>query len=445
VAIVLLLLVVGTNYLNYAAIDNGMSHCWLFTVYVFLLLNTYYFYQSFKLKNAIWIGLLVGLATLTRPTDIISCLIPLLWGLEKFSIPAIKSQFDLFKKHAKPLIIAAICAGCVISIQLIYWKYVTGEWFYYSYGGQGFSFQHPHPFLYTLSYRSGWLRYTPVMLLAFAGIIPFLDSGKNKRAILTFFLLNYYIVCSWDIYWYGGRAMVQSYPILLFPVASLVDWVLNRKYFIYIFTPIVVLFTYLNIWITWQYHRGKLYDADCMTEAYYKRVAGRWSAPDKTLVLRDVTELYEGDTKDLKPVYQNDFEKDTGVFYRPHGIGGKTVLELNKYIQLSPEYQFDFDGHGAKWLRVQARIRINAKEWDVWRMAQFVVQLLNKGNDGKYRVMKENMIRVQRLLIDNQTREISVDVKLPAEHFDAVRIRFWNGDSDKELFVDHLQAWQFNE
>jgi len=59
--------------------------------------------------------------------------------------------------------------------------------------------------------------------------------------------------------------------------------------------------------------------------------------------------------------------------------------------------------------------------------------------------MTENTIRVQRLLIDNQTREISVDVKLPAEHFDAVRIRFWNGDSDKELFVDHLQAWQFNE
>ena len=39
VAITLFLIACGTNYLNYAAVDSGMSHTWLFTIYVSLLLR----------------------------------------------------------------------------------------------------------------------------------------------------------------------------------------------------------------------------------------------------------------------------------------------------------------------------------------------------------------------------------------------------------------------
>ena len=45
-AIALFLLVIGTNYIHYGAIDSGMSHTWLFTCYVFLLLSTYYYYTQ---------------------------------------------------------------------------------------------------------------------------------------------------------------------------------------------------------------------------------------------------------------------------------------------------------------------------------------------------------------------------------------------------------------
>lgn len=80
VSVLLILLVLGSNYLEYAAIDGGMSHCWLFTVYVLILLNTHYFYQSFRIKYAIRLGLLIGLATLTRFTDVIACIIPFIVG-----------------------------------------------------------------------------------------------------------------------------------------------------------------------------------------------------------------------------------------------------------------------------------------------------------------------------------------------------------------------------
>ena len=435
VAITLILLVFGTNYLNYSAIDCGMSHCWLFTVYVFILLNTHYFYQTFKTKYAIRTGLLVGLATLTRPTDIISCLIPLLWGMESISLGAIKERMGLVLKNLKALILAGICAALVISVQLIYWKHVSGHWLVYSYGNQSFSWKHPHAFLYSFNYRCGWLTYAPMMLLAIIGLIPFLKNGKNKVAVIVFCLLNYYIVSAWDIWWYGGRAMVQSYPVLMFPLAALVSTALDKKLLLWIFAPLALLFLYFNIWITYHYHRGNIYDSDCMKKNYFWRVAGRWSVPANTIVMRDNTELFEGNPQDLHLLYQSELKPDTATV---------KYLLLNKETQESPVYSFAFNGGNAKWLRVQAEFHCGNKEWDVWKMAQFVVRLVDKSKPGKG-IVKENMIRVYRLLDENEKKNISLDMKLPQQHYDSVSISFWNAGSDKELAIDSLRAWSFNK
>ena len=440
VAIVLVLLAIGSNYLNYAAIDMGMSHCWLFTVYVFLLLNTFYFYRDYKLKHAIRVGLLVGLATLTRPTDVISCLIPLLWGMESISVTAIKKQLSVFAANARALTIAVICAGAVIAIQLSYWKYVSGHWFVYSYGDQSFSWKHPHAFLYSFNYRTGWLTYTPMLMLAIIGIIPFLKNGRNKVAILAFICINYYIVCAWDIWWYGGRAMVQSYPLFMFPLAALVSAALDRKILTWILTPIAMLFLYMNIWITYQYHHGNLYDCDNMTKNYYWRVAGRWSAPETTLILRENVDLFEGTPKDQRIVYENNFSKDAGVMYVPHTDSIGKSLRLDKDHQVSETYRFPFDGKNAAWLRVQGTFHCNDKEYDIWKMTQFVVRLMNKD-----RVVKEHMLRVYHFLDKGQTKDLSVDMELPRVQFDSVNIFLWNAGSEQPLWIDNLKAWSFND
>ncbi len=443
VAISLVLLVFGSNYLNYSAIDCGMSHCWLFTIYVFILLNTHYFYQSFKIKYAVRIGFLVGLATLTRPTDIISCLIPLLWGMESISLTAIKERIALVIKQFKGLLLAGMSAALVISIQLIYWKHVSGHWLVYSYGDQSFSWKHPHAFLYSFNYRCGWLVYAPMLILAIIGFIPFLKSGKNKVAIIAFCLLNYYIVSAWDIWWYGGRAMVQSYPAFMFPMTMLVSVALDRKFFLWLITPVALLFIYFNVWITWHYHKGDLYDSESMSKHYFWRVVGRWSAPRSTIVLRDHTDLFEEHPRDLHLIYQTDFKNDTGSGYRTE-TGGARYFLLNKETQESPFYHFAFSGDNAKWIRVQAEFHCGNKEWDVWKMAQFVVRLVDKNKPGKG-IVKENMIRIYRVLNDGEKKNISLDMKLPQQHYDSVSISFWNSGSDKELAIDSLKAWDFSK
>jgi hypothetical protein len=441
VAIVLLLLVFGTNYLNYAAIDCGMSHCWLFTVYVFILLNTHYFYTTFRTKYAVRIGLLVGLATLTRPTDAISCLIPLLWGMESISPVAIKKQINLFIKNYKALIIAGICGTVVVSIQLIYWKYASGHWLVYSYQDQKLYFRSPNIFKYTFSYRSGWLVYAPMMSLAFVGVIPFFKQGKNKVAILTFFFFNFYIVCAWSIWWYGGRAMVQSYPVLMFCVAALAKVALDRKVWLVLLAPFALVFIYFNAWITYSYHKGGAFDIDCMSRSYFWKVAGQWwtAPPAKYMLLKDNNDLFEGAPHNVKTVYQNNFSTDTGSAFLPNtSMPGKT-LQLDKAHNESPVFKFAFSDKTAQWMRADAVFHCDAKESDVWKMAQFVVRIMNKGVK-----VQENMIRVYRVLDAQETKDISLDIKLPSATYDSVNILFWNADSDVPLQINTLQVKTFN-
>ena len=440
VAIALLLLVAGSNYLNYAAIDNGMSHCWLFTVYVFLLLNTHYFYQSFKLKYAVRIGLLIGLATLTRPTDIISCLIPLLWGMNSIAPSAIGKQLALFAKNYKALLVTAICAAIVIAIQPVYWKYASGHWLVYSYNDQHLYFRSPSIMNYTFSYRSGWLTYCPMMALAFIGILPFIKNGTNKVAIIAFFLINYYVVCSWSIWWYGGRAMVQSYPILVFPVAELVRWSSGRKIMSWLLAAVSLALIYFNIWAIHFYHNFDEYDPGSVSGAYFWRVAGRWHVPAKTLILEDNPDMYEDTPHDLKQVWQYDFSKDTGSLYMATGTGKPKALKLDADHQRSDLYRFAFNGQGQKWLRVQGTFHCEFKEWTNWQMAQFIVRL--KDHD---RVIKENMERVYRVMEVGSTKEIDLDMKLPAVPYDSVEIFFWNADSKVPLWISDMKAWSFKD
>jgi len=440
VAIVLALLVLGSNYLNYATIDGGMSHCWLFTVYVFLLLNTHYFYQAFKIKYAVRIGLLIGLATLTRPTDILSCIIPLLWGLDNISYGAVRTRVDLFMKNYKALLIAAVCAACVISIQLIYWKYASGHWLFYSYQDQKLYFRSPNFLDYTFSYRSGWLTYAPALILAFIGIIPFLKGGKNKVVILVFFLLNYYIICAWSIWWYGGRAMIQSYPVLFFPVAELVKVCLSRRASSVVFAAIAGVLIYYNIWLTYQYHNEGLYLNDSMTKAYFWRVVGRWQVPANVILLADDPELYEASPNNKTLIYQDNFVNDTGIQFRlDTQTGGKTLV-LNKEWQNSPLYKVAGNNISGQWLRAEATFGCDQKEWENWKMAQFILRLVDKGV-----IVKENMVRVYRSLGDGETKKITVDMKLPKQKFDSVNILFWNGGSERPIYIDSLKLWSFNE
>ncbi len=441
VAISLLLLVLGTNYLNTAIIDVGMSHGWLFTIYVFLLLNSVYFHQTGQLRYAVRIGLLVGLATLTRPPEALCCLIPMLWGMDSLSLAAIKKQLNFLLSKYKMLLVAAVCAAAVISIQVIYWKYVSGNWVVYSYGNQRLYFRSPNFFNYTFDAMSGWLRYTPMMLLAFVGLLPFVWKGKNRVAITTVFLVNYYIVCCWSIWWYGGRAMVQSYPVLMFPLASLVTLALDRKLLWALLAPVMLVCAYVNFWITVNYHTPGLYDNSMMTTAYFWKVVGRWHVPEYTFFLKDGTEMFEGIPVNERLVWQKDFEGDTGIHRSTlPPIQGRQSLELNDSTKYVIEYKFGAGNLKAGWLRADADYYCDTMEYTLWNMSEFIVSLYKKGT-----LKKKNMIRAHRVLGNGTTKTLSIYMDISTEKFDSVGIGFWNGYSPRKVLVDNIKVYTFDK
>ncbi|HMG14862.1 MAG TPA: hypothetical protein VK590_05425, partial [Saprospiraceae bacterium] len=206
-AISLFTLILVTNYFNYSAFDGAMSHNYLFSLYTLIIFLSIKFYEYPTIKKSVLIGLLIGLCALTRPTEIITFLIPILWGVNILSKQSRIDRWNFIKLHKIKFIYAVIACVAIGSIQLIYWKYVSGHWLVYSYQDQGFSWFKPHILDGLFSIRGGWLIYTPVMIFSLIGIyqIKKTSSVKSHISLLIIFMLLYiYISFSWDIWWYGG-------------------------------------------------------------------------------------------------------------------------------------------------------------------------------------------------------------------------------------------------
>lgn len=443
VAIALLALVWGANYLNYSAIDGAMTHNWLFTVYSLLIFSTIQFYRHPSFGWAASIGLFIGWAVLTRPTEMIAVLIPLLWGIGSWSELRGRGAF-FFKNYTKVLAAASI-SGVIIFSQLAYWHWATGEWVVYSYQDQGFSWLHPHLSDVLFSYRAGWLTYSPVMVFAVAGLWFLRKQHRNIfPAALAFCAVFLYITSAWDIWWYGGslgsRAMVQSYAMWLFPLAAFAEWVTDRKAgssarLAAITTALVGgLLIWFNLWWTHQAHWGGLFQTEQMTKRYFWKVLGRTELNRDWLKFLDTKEEYKGPEGNGREIFVHNFESDTTQVSADAPIEGAKSLILTQEKPYSPEYELPIKPGQAAWLRASITFRCDQKEWDYWRMTQFIV----KFRDGD-RTVKERMIRLQRHVDGNETRTVFFDTKIPAQ-FTRATVLLWNADSPHTLRADDLRV-----
>ena len=438
VALVLIAYVVGSNYLNYGAIDQALTHNTLFTIYTLVIYATIQFYTSPTLLKAATIGLLTGLATLIRPTDIVSILIPLCWNIS--SIRDITDRWRFVVKHFKIILIAPVAFIVVASLQLIYWKYATGSWLVYSYQNQGFSWLHPHIKAYTFSYRCGWLLYCPMMILPFVGIMPYLWARKNLLAILGVFALNFYIVTAWDIWDYGGtagRAMIQSYPVLAFPLATLIESINNKTYLRLIFYPIFTLFIYLNIWWLYNVHGGKV-QVNEISKAYYWSVVGRWSADEFDTKLLDCEYTYRGYPNTYDVIYENNFENDTSSNVLKEENNISIVLNANK--QFTTEYTINKPTQIKQWLRLSADFTCLLKEWNIWQQTQFKLAFYNNNTE-----VQSSIIKPHRFLNNGEHKNLFLDTKAPTKDWNKLGISAWNADGKETLIIDNLKLITFNE
>ncbi len=439
VALTLLVLTLATNYMNYVAIDGAMAHNYAFTLYAAILFFTKKWYDHPSFKGSIIIGLLVGLAALVRPTDIVIAIVPLAFGVA--SLKMIPNTFSFLLKHWSKLLFAVLVMVMIGSIQFVYWKIYSGEWVYYTYKEYGFYWTRPYLKECLISFRKGWLVYTPVMIFA---LIGFIFLYKKWRPLfwfsLAFFVVNTYIIFSWDIWWYGGsfgqRAMVESYAILALPLAAFNESLI-KSFWKIVIIPVFLFCTWLNLLQTYQLHsdNGGM-DPEFMTEAYYWRIFGRTSVNNTDRKLLDTDEDFIKKRNNVNVVLKEDFEsyRDTSNVRTGMAPNSNRAIFLNFDFQKSPVLEIDRNQIKGNWLRVKGKFYAPWKEWDMWKMPQLKIAFY----DAEGKAVKERFIRISRFLPTEEWTEIWIDSKIPEESFET--FKFWIDQTGSRT---HLSADDF--
>ena len=164
----------------------------------------------------------------------------------------------------------------VWSPQLIYWKYISGSFFYYSYPDeQGFFFLNPQLFDTLFSWRKGFFIYTPVMMFAFVGIGLLYKKQKGFFwPILIYFLVTWYIISSWWSWWYGGsfglRPFIDSYAVFSIGLATFITWLFKTKWIPKALLGLLFLMSIsLGVWHFNRYYGGSIHWAGMTREAYF--------------------------------------------------------------------------------------------------------------------------------------------------------------------------------
>jgi hypothetical protein len=274
VAIVLLLTVFGTNLFYYITIEAAMSHSFSFGLISAFVYYSLRWHQSQKYLTTIKLGLLLGWIVFIRPTNIIIVLFPLLYNIN--SIKDVKGRVSLFLGNFKQLFIILFCMILFWIPQLFYWKTVTGDWFFSSYGDEGFFFLKPQIINGLFGFRKGWFIYTPLMIFAVMGLaMSFKRLKPVSTALLVFMIINLWITFSWWCWWYGGglsqRSLVDTYALMAIPLGVFISWLWKRKYLVKLPGTIVILaLVLLTGFYTIQYRFGGLHYNSMTKKAWFE-------------------------------------------------------------------------------------------------------------------------------------------------------------------------------
>ena len=342
----LLLLMLASNIIQYISVDGAMSHSYIFPLYVLILYFTIKWHERPAIKWAIFIGAVIGLAIISRPTEVIMLFIPLLWGTQSKESSA--EKWKIVRQNKTHLYFLTAALFLAILPQLIYWKSATGSFIYDV--GSKWQFLSPH-FRVLFGWEIGWFIYTPIAIFFVIGLF-FVKKFPFRNSVIIFCLLNIYLIIAWHDWRYGAtyscRALTQSYPIFALPLAALIDKIhINKwKYFIYIpgFYLIIV-----NLFQLKQYNKGILHYRD-MNRKYYSSIYLNPQPSPLDMSLLDTDEML---CNEEDYTMNNILIADSSNSIKISEYGSNVLFETKIEQDSVKEFQ------KANWLRIESRIKIN--------------------------------------------------------------------------------------
>lgn len=460
VAVVLIFLLLGTNYFREAADYNLGPHAILFACYTLLIYYTIKWHETPKYMYAVIIGLTIGIVTLSRPTELISVLIPFFWNV--YNKESFFAKIKFLKMHVRHLLILCICVFLVGLPQMLYWKYLTGSFLYNSYWNQqSFNIHESHLMKMLFSFRKGWFVYSPLIVLAFLGFIILLKKEyRNIRIpVYAFIFLNIFLISHVPIWWnagsFGQRFMVQSYAILALPFAATINFLFEKKMAIKIlvFIPLVLLL-FLNLFQTWQFANWIL-PGDGITKEYYFRTFFKTTVTEDDLKLLEYQRSHDPNQKfdDTNPEYHRRtiayFDMDNvNTDYIDQGLldtavcySGKKSFRMNADVIYSPMLKIPYSEITKKdhaWIRFTVWFYPIHDPKD--NPTEIVIHFFH--NEKPYQYQGYSLANVPYEL--NKWNKATVDYLTPSpfSEDDEMRAYVWHRGT-KEVYIDDIQVEAF--
>jgi hypothetical protein len=290
VALTLITIVFGTNCFYYTDYEGCMAHVAGFMLYaIFILLTGLWYSKPGTLYSVLW-GLVAGLLILIRPSNIVLLVVFPLYNVS--GAADLKARVKLLSANWNLFVLTALAIVLVWVPQMLYWHHLTGHYVYYSYTVEPFYFSNPRLADGLLSWRKGWLIYTPLGWLMLIGFIPMRRYAPKLMLPFGIFLCCYlYFIFSWWCWYYGGsfssRPMVETYALLAFPLASLYNWVyqsVGRPKLKIAFSLLLLVLVSLNLFQTYQYTHAFIHYSGMTFKAYQNTFLQLHEPPDSLLV-----------------------------------------------------------------------------------------------------------------------------------------------------------------
>ncbi|MEZ4720909.1 MAG: hypothetical protein R2813_03420 [Flavobacteriales bacterium] len=419
VAWVLLAVFLGTNLFHQIIGAAGMPHVILFFLYsvalYFITMN-----QRSGVQNLL-LGFTFGLMIIARPTDGLVLLLWAFWNYRGGSI--FKYGIECLKDYHR-WAYTVIALFSVISVQMLYWWKSAGTPVFYSYNnpGEGFDFLKPHLLDFMLSFRKGWLVYTPIMFCALIGM-AFLKRTEHRFSLILYSTLYIYLVASWSCWWYassfGNRGIVQAYALFAVPLGTLAAEVFRKKSGRAVLWMVSALFICLNVFQTWQLEHDLIHPSR-MTKAAYKATLLQFKEPSnfKSLLMLDRDSLMVRDT---------------------HSYTTSAVMEVDCADELDEGREFlnvlieplnKLTSDELVWVDLKAEARMTADSASPARL------IFSIEHDGEYARQSFDLDDIKRGESEDGWSEIQASYLTPylRSPHDNLKVYFWQEDEGSSSF-----------
>ena len=276
VAYSLLILFFASNIYITFTLQYDLQHLYLFALNSIFLFHLITFIRTNANRN-FWISVIIlGLTVSIRPTQAIWGIVPFFLLFNHFN----SRRSFWFKILMYPLF------GIVWNIpQIIYWTLVGGEPFILNLHVEDIVLADPNAIDFLISYKKGWLLYSPIFLSL---IVGFYFIYREKKTIfwatLVFTVIYIYVMSAWECWWYassfGARVMVDIYPLLAIVIGFFV-LALSKKWTKFIGLLFILGCIGLNLIQSQQMGKGYLHH-ERMTRQHYWFIFGKINMPNYT-------------------------------------------------------------------------------------------------------------------------------------------------------------------